>query len=272
MKDFKPHEANGYSREWKKNFYFFDPSTISQKGNNPMWLTDFTETEEEENMHGLYAHANLIPAPPIPKEDEVTPEMQSVANMVGYIPTAKDLVNDEVKERISLEKGVAIPTKYVPKGSHWCESEGWISPWRFETRFEEVYPVQWDGFESNTKELVDMGWTITLEYNRATGRRKLCLRNAASGLLTRVPFEFNMPYIDVPKLFAVRNYRMKAAKFTEFVAQLTEDMIPELLDYIREVKKAKVSDFVCAQKQQEAASKVIELGNYLHNQQPREAA
>lgn len=262
MKDFKLHEANGYSREWKKNYYFFDPSTISQKENKPMWLTDFTETEDEEiaDMHGLYA--NAIPAPPIPKENVMTPEMQAVATMVNYTPKA--LVNDDNKEYKSNRD--IVPEKYRVAGGEWR------SMWRFELPFEENYPVQWNAFETNTALMRELGWTITLEYNRATKRRKLCFRNNDSGLIARVPFEFNMPYIDIPKLYTAKLYKFKPAKFTETLAQLTEDMIPDLLEYIREVKKAKVSDFVHSQRQQEAASKVIELGNYLHNQQSREVA
>ncbi len=165
-----------------------------------------------------------------------------------------------------------IPQKYRPSNGDWYSQPEWKSMWRFEKTFEENYPVQWEGFESNTTELRMMGWTITLEFNRATNRRKLCFRNTASGLMTRVPFEFGLPYIQIDKLYAVRNYRIKAAKFTEVVAQLTEDAIPEILDWIREVKRNKVSDFICTQKKKVTEEKVIELGNYLKARRAKEAA
>lgn len=129
------------------------------------------------------------------------------------------------------------------------------------------YPVQWNAFETTTKEMLSLGWTIDIETNRYTCRTKVIFRNAESGLMTRVPFIKGDKYIQINQLFAVKNYKMKAAVFTETIAAITEEMIPYLLDSIREIKRSKVSDFVLEQKKVEIENKVVELGKYLHNQQ-----
>lgn len=187
------------------------------------------EIEEEKAMLGN-EYKSIVQAPPIPKD-----------------------------------KATIIPAKYQTPSTKkdWYAIAEWRSMWRFEKDFEENYPIQWEGFESNTANLRDMGWTITLEFNRATSRRKLCFRNNSSGLMTRVPFEFNQPYIQIDKLYAVKNYRIKAAKFTETISELTEDAIPEILDWIREVKRSKVTEFICSQNKKATADKIIDLRHYL---------
>ncbi len=190
-------------------------------------------------------------------------DMECIAKMAGATMTPTMLESKPMFSIDSITKE-AIPAKYAPP-AHWCEHKGWISKWRFEQKFEEIYPVQWEGFESNTQELFDMGWSIMLEYNRFTKTRKLCFRNPVSGLTARVPFEFNMPYIQLDKLYATKNYRLKAAKFTEVVAGFTEDMIPDMLEYIREVTSAKVSEYVWEKHKEKAKNKVIELGQYIKN-------
>lgn len=132
---------------------------------------------------------------------------------------------------------------------------------------EHNYPVQWNAFESTTKEMVSLGWTIDIELNKYTGASKACFRNKDNGMMTRIQFTKGMKYMELPLLFAVKNYKLRAATFTESFATITEDMIPQLLDAIRAFKREKVSNFVLEQKKQEVKDKVVELGNYLHNQQ-----
>lgn len=233
-----------------------------------MWCTDFESTEEDDIMHGRYADFNVFPDnmyknPPL-GDIVMKEELKGIAKMTNYNPIS--VVNDEVKAKAGVYIE-SVPEKYRASKEDWYKMAEWRSMWRFEKAFEENYPVSCQlGFDTDTNEMRQNGWEITLEFNRATSKRKLCFRHKKSGLMARVPFEFSMEYIDIPMLYAVRNYKLKALEFTETIVQLTEDMIPDILDWIREVKKANVSEYVWEQKKKEAAEKVIELGNYLHNQ------
>ncbi len=222
-----------------------------------MWFdnTPFEQLEvgEEKAMLGN-TYKSIVQAPPIPTAKEIANALFCNEAISKFDVTKKELLN--------VGK-YTIPTKYQASKEDWYSKAEWRSMWRFEKNFEENYPVQWEGFESNTASLRDMGWAITLEFNRATSRRKLCFRNHASGLMTRVPFEFNQPYIQIDKLYAVRNYKIKAAKFTETIAELTEDSIPEILEWIREIKRSKVTDFICSQNKKATADKIIDLRQYL---------
>lgn len=177
-------------------------------------------------------------------------------------------LEDEIMPEAKLVAKELIPAKYnITRKDLYAEGE-LRAMWRIEKPFEENYPVSWQaGFDSDTDQMRQNGWTITLEYNRATTKHKLCFRHKQNGLMARVHFQFTDTFIDIPCFYAIKNYKLKAAKFTEYFAQLTEDCIPELLEWIRDIKRAKVIDFVLEQNKQEIQTKVVELGNYLHNQQ-----
>lgn len=174
-----------------------------------------------------------------------------------------DIDETVIKQPVTVTKDTItpIPQRYQPTKDSYCTN------WRSEIDFKENYPVSCQlGFDTNTKDMLDNGWVITLEHNRATKRHKLCFRHDNSGLMVRVPFAFEDKYIDIPMFYAVTNYRLVAAKFTEMFTDVTEDLIPDILDWIREVKKNKVSDYVCKQAK-ELPKQVDDFGKYLHNQE-----
>jgi hypothetical protein len=136
--------------------------------------------------------------------------------------------------------------------------------WLTITPYEGVnLTVNFCGFESSINTLEACGWDITVEYNYFTGKNKLCFKSKANGLMARVAFQPDTSYISIPVLYAVKNYKLKAAKFTELVPELVDTDIPMLLEWIREVKKPVISEILWNEHTQHVKNKVVELKAYI---------
>lgn len=135
--------------------------------------------------------------------------------------------------------------------------------WAYEFNFEEDYYVDWLGFNSTTLQMKKKGWDIKLEYNRFSCKHKIVFREPKSGLITRLPFDFDMPEIKIDKLYASKSYRLRPAKFTEIVETFNKDMIPAMLEFIRASIREDIIDYVVSNKS--TKDKVIHLGEYLLN-------
>lgn len=136
--------------------------------------------------------------------------------------------------------------------------------WRDSKEFTRQMPVSWEaGMDSTTGEMKACGWDITLERNFYTGRTKIVFKNKENGLMAKSRYTESDSIIYITKIYAVHNYKIKAAKFIETVSTFTKSDIPAMLEWIREAKKEDVSEIVWEEKKKEAKTKVVELKDYI---------